>query len=165
MEVRKKINKVGELFLAVAIGLMFSSCGESNKQTADENNSGSGQQEIREASAKDAEYKENKGVGPVKEIHLEAINNEMVKEGKALFESNCTACHKVDQRYVGPALQGITDKRSPEWIMNMILDPGQMIKEDPLAKGLLTEYMSPMPDQNLSEEQARKILEYFRTLK
>ena len=58
----------------------------------------------------------------------------------------------------------VTTRRSPEWIMNMILNPEQMVKEDPIAKQLLAEYMSPMADQNLTEEQARNILEYFRTL-
>jgi hypothetical protein len=49
--------------------------------------------------------------------------------------------------------------------MNMILNPEQMVKEDPIAKKLLVEYnMAPMANQNLTEEQARKILEYFRTL-
>ena len=57
-------------------------------------------------------------------------------------------------------------RRSPEWIMNMILNPEVMVKEDPIAKQLLIEYNgSPMANQNLTQEQARSILEYFRTLK
>ena len=165
MEALKIKSQIRNLFYVAIVGLMFSSCGESKKQATDGNVAGTTQLEKPEASVKPAGQKENKGIGPVIELHLEAINNEMVKEGKSLFESNCSACHKVDQRYVGPPLQGITSRRSPEWIMNMILNPGQMIKEDPIAKGLLAEFMAPMPDQNLSEEQARKILEYFRTLK
>jgi hypothetical protein len=47
----------------------------------------------------------------------------------------------------------------------MILNPDQMVKEDPIAKALLVEYNNiPMIGQGLTEEQARKILEYFRTL-
>ena len=58
------------------------------------------------------------------------------------------------------------ERRSPEWVMNMILDPEKMIKEDPLARELLIEFNgSPMANQNLSEEDARAVLEYFRTLK
>jgi hypothetical protein len=57
------------------------------------------------------------------------------------------------------------DRRSPEWIMNMILNPEQMVKEDPIAQQLLVEYnMAPMANQGLTEDQARKIVEYFRTL-
>ncbi len=49
--------------------------------------------------------------------------------------------------------------------MNMILDPGKMVQEDAIAKKLLMDYNgSPMANQNLSEEEARSVLEYFRTL-
>ena len=49
--------------------------------------------------------------------------------------------------------------------MNMILDPEGMVNNDPLAKQLLLEYNgSPMANQNLTEDEARSILEYFRTL-
>ncbi|MGB5315590.1 MAG: cytochrome c, partial [Robiginitalea sp.] len=60
----------------------------------------------------------------------------------------------------------ILERRTPEWVMNMILAPEQMVKDDPLAKELLIEFNgSPMANQSLTEEQARAVLEYFRTLK
>ena len=44
-------------------------------------------------------------------------------------------------------------------------DPEVMVIEDPIAKQLLADfYGAPMANQNLTEEQARKVLEYFRTL-
>ena len=70
----------------------------------------------------------------------------------------------MEERYIGPALQDVTERRTPEWIMNMILNPEEMTKKDPIAKELLAEYLSPMANQSLEEEEARKILEYFRTL-
>ncbi len=57
---------------------------------------------------------------------------------------------------------GVTEKRKPEWIMNMILNPDGMLKDDEEAKKLLAEFAAPMANQNLTEEQARAILEYFR---
>ena len=58
------------------------------------------------------------------------------------------------------------ERRTPEWIMNMILVPEKMIVENEAAKQLLMEYNgAPMANQNLKEEEARAILEYFRTLK
>ena len=87
----------------------------------------------------------------------------MVSEGRELFKLNCTACHKFDKRFVGPPLTGITERRSPEWLMNMILNPENMVANDPDAKALLAEYISPMANQNLTEEEARAILEFFRT--
>jgi hypothetical protein len=49
--------------------------------------------------------------------------------------------------------------------MNMILNPQEMVQKDPVAMELLKRYLAPMADQNLTEDEARKVLEYFRTLK
>ena len=77
----------------------------------------------------------------------------------------CTACHKVDEKFIGPPPAGIMERRSPEWIMNMILNPEEMIAKDPVAIKLLAEYnFAPMANQSLTEDEARAILEYFRTL-
>ena len=106
---------------------------------------------------------QNKGIGPVKSLPLpQLINVTMAKEGEELFKIKCTACHKIEQKYIGPALKGVTERRTPEWIMNMILNPEQMVKEDPIAKQLLATHLSPMANQHLTEQEARKILEYFR---
>ena len=88
-----------------------------------------------------------------------------ITTGMETFEAKCTACHKMGKRFVGPDLTGVTDRREPEWIMNMILDPELMVKENEAAKALLAEYLSPMANQSLTEEEARSILEYFRTVK
>lgn len=109
---------------------------------------------------------QNKGIGPVKSVTLAAeIDQEMAARGKEVYNAMCTACHRTDQKFIGPAPVGILERRSPEWIMNMILNPDQMVKEDPIAKQLLIEFNgSPMANQNLTETQAREILEFFRTL-
>ena len=108
----------------------------------------------------------NKGIGPVRDVELGAsIDQSMAKTGKELFTNDCTACHRTDTKLIGPALKGVLDRRSPEWVMNMILNPQVMIKEDPIAKELLDKFNgAQMIDQNLAEEEARKIVEYFRTL-
>ncbi len=109
-------------------------------------------------------YPQTIGFGPVKSLQLGAINQGMVDEGKELFKVKCSSCHKPLKKYIGPAPKGIMDRRSPEWIMNMILDPEGMVANDPVAKALLERYLSPMANQSLTEEESRKILEYFRTL-
>lgn len=109
----------------------------------------------------------NKGVGPIKSIALsDAIDQNMVAEGAKIYKNMCTACHKVDKKFIGPSPKGILERRTPEWVMNMILKPQLMVQEDPLAKQLLIEFNgSPMANQNLKEEEARAVLEFFRTLK
>ena len=108
----------------------------------------------------------NKGVGPITSLEFAAeVDAEMASKGEEIFTSICTACHMPDQRMIGPAMAGVYDRRSPEWVMNMILNPDNMLKEDPIAKKLLMEFNgSPMANQSLKEEEARAILEYFRTL-
>ncbi|WP_339710440.1 cytochrome c [uncultured Kriegella sp.] len=108
----------------------------------------------------------NKGVGPIKSITLDAeIDQAMAKEGEEIYGRMCLACHKVDKKFIGPAPIGVLERRSPEWVMNMILNPEVMVKQDPLAKELLGEFNgAPMANQGLTEEQARAVLEYFRTL-
>lgn len=123
-------------------------------------------EEVNKVPASERITLDNKGVGPVKNVELsEQINEEMVKRGMELFKTNCTACHKVDKRFIGPSPKGILKRRSPEWIMNMILEPQMMVEQDRCAKDLLVEFNgAAMANQNLTREQARDILEYFRTL-
>ncbi len=109
----------------------------------------------------------NKGIGDIKSITLnETIDIAMAAEGEVIYKAKCTACHRVDKKFIGPAPTGIMSRRSPEWVMNMILNPEEMVKKDPLAKELLMEFNgSPMANQNLTVEEARAVVEYFRTLK
>ena len=104
----------------------------------------------------------SKGVGPVTSVALESIDAARAAKGKQIFESKCSACHKIDKKYVGPALKGITQRRTPEWILNMILNPQEMTQKDPAAKELLATYFTQMTFQNVTQEEARDILEYFR---
>jgi len=108
----------------------------------------------------------NKGVVPIESLALSAeIDQAMAARGKDVYDRMCTACHRVDKKFIGPAPKGLLKRRSPEWIMNMMLDPEGMVKNDPLAKALLIEFNgSPMANQNLTEDEARAVLEYFRTL-
>lgn len=107
----------------------------------------------------------DKGVGPVTEVKLSAdIDASMVEKGKGIFETKCSACHKWEEKYVGPALKGVTKRREPEWILNMILNPGEMTQKNPTAKALFEEILIQMTPQNLTEQEARTVLEYFRSL-
>jgi mono/diheme cytochrome c family protein len=88
----------------------------------------------------------------------------VAEHGKTVFDTKCSACHKWEERYVGPALDGVTQRRQPEWIMNMILNPEEMIKNDDQAKALFAQYLTPMTFQNVSKDEATAILTYFRSL-
>ena len=108
----------------------------------------------------------NKGIGPIKDLAFDAaIDQGMVEVGAAAFKQKCTACHKANAKLIGPSMKGIYDRRHPAWVMNMLLNPTEMVKEDPIGKALLAEYNNIlMINQNLSQEEARAIAEYLRTL-
>ena len=105
------------------------------------------------------------GIGPIDNLVFTEIDQEMVVAGEELFGQKCTACHKIDVRYIGPSLKGIYERRNPAWVMNIMLNPTEMIKKDPIAIQLLKEYNNVvMYNQNLTVEEARALAEYFRTL-
>lgn len=108
----------------------------------------------------------DKGIGPITSIVLEdEINVEMAKSGEELYNQMCSACHKPTVKFIGPAPKNILQRRSPEWVMNMIMNPQEMVEQNATAKALLKEYNNvPMTEMGLTEEQTRAILEYFRTL-
>lgn len=108
---------------------------------------------------------DGKGIGPVKAVEVGAtVDTALAEAGKKTFESKCSSCHKFEAKYVGPALQGVTERRKPEWIMNMILNPTEMTQKDPEAKKLFATFMMAMPNQNMDEKSAREVLEYFRSM-
>ncbi|CAN5472080.1 hypothetical protein BH23BAC1_BH23BAC1_20620 [soil metagenome] len=103
------------------------------------------------------------GVGPFQNVDLSPeLDMAMVEQGRQLFEGRCAACHQFENRYVGPPLGGVTERRNPAWVMNMIINPSEMLQEDQIAKELLAEYMTPMVNMNVNEEDTRAIYEYLR---
>lgn len=120
--------------------------------------------EAKTTSSADLMDMTNKGIGPVKSVTIgDEIDDTMATHGEDVFQKMCSACHKMDKKFIGPKIADVTNRRAPEWIMNMILNPEEMIAKDPIAKQLLIESnMAVMANQNLNEEDARAILEYFR---
>ncbi|MGB5646751.1 MAG: cytochrome c, partial [Muriicola sp.] len=152
----------------VALGGLILSCGEKKEEKKDgfEMNRTKKTETTASSSEGVPVDMNNKGVGPVTSMSFDAeIDTEMAARGEAKYNAICTACHMAEQRMIGPALKGVYERRSPEWVMNMILNPDGMLREDPIAKALLKEYNNAiMLNQNLSQEEARDLAEYLRTL-
>jgi cytochrome c1 len=143
---------LGLIFLAAAL---IVGCGGENSNSNSESNSPNNESGL-------TDFEMENGIGPIdEEIMIEEIDQQLAKEGAQIFETKCSACHKMDDRYVGPPLSGITNIRTPTYLMNMILNPEEMIKKHPIAKSLMQEYLTPMPNQNLSREEARAVVEYL----
>jgi len=164
----KNILKSSVLFFSL---LLLAACGNSEKEEKQQIKLG--EQPARQApassqakSSKDMVDFSNKGIGPIKSVNLsDDIDAALAEKGRVVFDNMCIACHKIDRKFIGPKVQGVTKLRAPEWIMNMIMNPEEMIQKDPIAQQLLLESnMAVMANQNIKEDEARAILEYFRQI-
>ena len=148
--------------LALALVVMAGGCGKEQEENDNEENKSEESHEAAEGGLTAFELEH--GIGPVKEaMTLGPVDGAMAERGKGVFESKCSMCHKMDTTYVGPALGEVTTQRTPAYIMNMILNPQEMVERHPIAKKLLAERMTFMANQNLTFEESRAVLEYLRT--
>ena len=97
-------------------------------------------------------------------MELGPLDASLASAGEQIFRMKCMACHRVDERYIGPPLGNVLLRRSPAYTMNMMMNPTEMSQRHPVAKALLAEYLAPMPFQDLSEQDARALVEYLRTV-
>jgi hypothetical protein len=102
------------------------------------------------------------GIGPIRDLELDPVDPTLASEGETLFTTKCSACHKLGERYVAPALGEVLARRRPEFVMNMMLNATEMVQRHPVTRELLAEFYTPMPVQVTDPEQARAILEYLR---
>lgn len=99
------------------------------------------------------------------DISLGDIDQGMVDKGRGIYDVKCQACHSTGaNRVVGPGWKGVTERRKPEWIMNMMLNIDVMLETDEEAQRQLEECLVRMPNQGLSKEDGRNVLEFMRTL-
>lgn len=116
------------------------------------------------AASAPADYDTLKGKGKFTHVDLKAdIDPKLVEAGKGVYDVKCSACHKLtSEKLVGPGWLGVTERRKPEWIMNFVTNTDEMIDKDPHAQALLQICMVRMPNQHLSDDDARNILEFMR---
>jgi len=146
------------LILLFSFSLILTACsgGDSGEQSQ------SSAEATEEQGLSDFEMEH--GIGPVSE-RMEIgddIDEELRLRGQEIFEMKCEMCHNMEGRMVGPPLGDVMERRSPEFVMNMVLNPQGMTKNHPVGQELLQEYMTAMPFQNVKEEDARAIVEYLR---
>jgi mono/diheme cytochrome c family protein len=106
----------------------------------------------------------SKGIGRFTDVKLaHPLDEAMVGKGQTVYDSKCAACHKLtDEKLVGPGWKGVTDRRTPEWIMNFITNTQVMLDKDLAAQAEVVTCVVRMPNQDLTDEQARQVLEYMR---
>jgi cytochrome c1 len=144
--------------LAVITAIM-ASCGGSKKNKTTET------EQPKSMIEESPSYDPKRGEGKFNEnnVTIGTLDGAMAAKGEAIAGTKCTSCHKLtDEKLVGPGWKGVTERRAPYWIMNFITNPDPMIDKDPEVQAQLELCLVRMPNQGLSDEDARQIVEFMR---
>ncbi|HEX2532360.1 MAG TPA: cytochrome c [Chitinophagaceae bacterium] len=89
-----------------------------------------------------------------------------VEEGKTIFTNRCASCHNVNKVMTGPALAGLHERRSIEWIISFVKSSQSLVKAgDKEAVALFEKFNKiPMPDHpDLTDDNIKSIVEYIKS--
>lgn len=152
----KKIS----IITTIAIAAIFSACGgDAGKSTESKSSD-----QTTTADPESYDPKRGQGKWTAELLALtDKLDETKAKAGEGIVAVKCSSCHKLtDEKLVGPGWKGVTTRRAPEWIMNFITNPDPMLDKDPEAQAMLELCLVRMPNQNLTDEEARNLLEFMR---
>lgn len=87
-----------------------------------------------------------------------------VTEGENLYKANCTACHAINDKIVGPALKDVHKNRDGKWLVKWIKNSAALIASGDAVAVKLFKESNEMPMtafEQLSDEQIGSIIEYI----
>jgi cytochrome c551/c552 len=155
-----------KLFVLLCLGLMLYACNsgsnssQTNNATTDDE---PGTEKIPTPGGEPPAYDPNRGAGKFSHVDVGKLDVAMAASGEKIYTARCSGCHKLtDERLVGPGWKGVTTRYKPEWIMNFVNNTDEMLNKDPKAQAQLEICLVRMPAQNLSDDDARHILEFMR---
>ncbi|MGF2411443.1 c-type cytochrome [Ferruginibacter sp.] len=151
-----------KLIIILSIAAFISACGggagSDTKATTDPYDSKAN------ASNGNPSYDPNRGEGKFTKVEVAAaLDATMATNGEKVFGVKCSSCHKLtDEKLVGPGWKAVTSRHTAEWIMNFVTNTDEMLNKDPKAQAQLEICLVRMPNQNLSDEDARALYEFMR---
>jgi len=143
----------------ITMGLI--SCGRNTSSEKKENPSST---EPQTAASGNPSYDPNRGEGKFTKVDVSAtLDASKATAGEKVFSVKCSSCHKTtDEKLVGPGWKGVTSRHKAEWIMNFVTNTDEMLDKDPKAQAQLEICLVRMPNQNLSDDDARNVYEFMR---
>lgn len=90
------------------------------------------------------------------------------EKGKTIFEQNCTSCHKMDAKLVGPPLQDVVETQGRDWVSKWISNSQVLIESgDAHANEIYKEYnQMAMPSYSfLAEDELSALVDYLEGYK
>jgi mono/diheme cytochrome c family protein len=132
---------------------------DSNEVTAASANTKSGT-----SSGSNPDYDPERGSGKFTKVEVStALEVTKAAEGEKVYSVKCSSCHKLtEEKLVGPGWKGVTGRHTVEWIMNFATNTDEMLNKDPKAQAQLEICLVRMPNQNLSDDDARNLYEFMR---
>ncbi|MDA3946135.1 MAG: Sec-dependent nitrous-oxide reductase [Helicobacteraceae bacterium] len=88
----------------------------------------------------------------------------VVQAGKKAFdEGGCSGCHVIGKVSSGPDLTGVLQRHEngEKWVKDFIMKPEAMYSDD-YIKGMIDYFNLKMPNQHMSEQETKDIIEYFK---
>jgi nitrous-oxide reductase len=82
---------------------------------------------------------------------------------RAFNEGGCSGCHVIGKVSSGPDLTGVLmrHENAETWVSNFILNPESMHK-DPYVEGMIDYFNLKMPNQHMSKDEVKDIIEYLK---
>ena len=152
-------------YFLIAVISLLAACSGGGSKTEEKTESYDAQQvygtdEKKESKGAD----DSKGIGKFTKVELApTLDVAMAESGTKIYDLKCSACHKLTgEKLVGPGWQGVTSRRSAEWVMNFVTNVDEMLNKDVSAQAMLEECLVRMPNQNLTDEDARSVYEFMR---
>lgn len=147
------------IFIAALVSIAAYSCGNQNGTPAQET-----PKEEQTTTAENPSYDPERGQGKFKDVQVSpTLDKALAEQGEKVYGVKCSSCHKLtDEKLVGPGWKGVTQRHKPEWILNFITNTDEMLNKDPKAQAQLEICLVRMPNQNLSDDEAKSLFEFMR---
>jgi cytochrome c553 len=158
---KKTILTIAIISACMAIML---SCGD-DKKAENAEKIASEQAVVADVAVPTNSYDPKRGEGKFDStnVTIGALDEKLAKKGEEIAGTKCNSCHKMtDEKLVGPGWKGVTARHTPYWIMNFISNPDPMIDKDPEVQSQLEICLVRMPNQGLTDVDAREIVEFMR---
>lgn len=155
----KKLLVLSSLSLSVI--LIAAACGGNSGDKKPTTGTSSGETKTGNGNPS---YDPNRGEGKFTKVEVSpTLDVAKADAGEKVYSVKCGSCHKLsEEKLVGPGWKGVTSRNTAEWIMNFSTNPDVMLDKDPKAQAMLELCLVRMPNQNLTDDDARNVYEFMR---
>lgn len=153
-----------KLAILLFLGAFIAACGGGGTESSTTASDNSTPAETPKTASGNPSYDPERGEGKFTKVEVgETLDATMAVEGEKVYGVKCSSCHKLtSEKLVGPGWLGVTDRHTAEWIMNFSTNTDAMLDKDPKAQAQLEICLVRMPNQNLTDDDARHLYEFMR---